>query len=244
MKVYAHRGASAQYPENTMLAFEKAVEMGVAGIETDVHLSRDGQLVLCHDETIDGTTDRTGWIEKLTYDELLRADAGIRKGSQFAGQRIPLLRDLLRLARESEIELNLELKNYVLDYPELERLVIEEIASYYRPEKVLLSSFRHLSMVRAKQISPNTPTALLYSCDFYRAADYAAACGANALNPDYTMLSEDTVKQAKAAGLLVNVWTVDDPEQMLRMRGMGVDVLMTNDPQTALRVLAQTMEKE
>ncbi len=244
MKVYAHRGASAQYPENTMLAFEKAVEMGVDGIETDVHVSRDGQLVLCHDETIDGTTDRNGWIEKLTYDELLRADAGIRKGTRFAGQKIPLLRDLLKLGHESGVELNLELKNYVLDYPELERLVIEEIRNYYRPERVLLSSFRHLSMVRAKKLSSDTLTGLLYSCDFYRVADYAAACGANALNPDYTMLSEETMKEAKAAGLLVNVWTVDEPEEMLRMRGMGVDVMMTNDPQTALRVLGRAMEKE
>lgn len=157
MLIYAHRGASAQYPENTMLAFEKAVEMGAAGIETDVHLSRDGQLVLCHDETIDGTTDRSGWIARLTYDELLRADAGVRRGAQFAGQRIPLLRDLLKLARESGIALNLELKNYVLDYPDLERLVIEEIRKYLRPERVLLSSFRHLSLVRAKQMAPEPP---------------------------------------------------------------------------------------
>lgn len=237
MKVYAHRGASAQYPENTMLAFEKAVEMGVDGIETDVHLSRDGQLVLCHDETIDGTTDRKGWIQDLTYDELLRADAGCRKDARFAGQRIPILRDLLNLGRESGIELNLELKNYVLDYPELERRVIEEIRRYYQPDKVLLSSFRHLSMVRAKRISPETPTGLLYSCDFYNVADYAAACGVNALNPDYTMLSEETVRDAKAAGLAINVWTVDDPAEMLRMQAMGVDVLMTNDPMKALRIL-------
>ena len=234
MLIYAHRGASAQYPENTMLAFEKAVEMGAAGIETDVHLSRDGQLVLCHDETIDGTTDRSGWIARLTYDELLRADAGVRRGAQFAGQRIPLLRDLLKLARESGIALNLELKNYVLDYPDLERLVIEEIRKYLRPERVLLSSFRHLSLVRAKQMASETPTGLLYGCDLYRPAEYAAACGANALHPDYTMLSAETMREAKRAGLQVNVWTVDDPADMLRMRDMGVDVLMTNRPQTCL----------
>lgn len=239
MLIYAHRGASAQYPENTMLAFEKAMEMGAAGIETDVHLSRDGQLVLCHDETIDGTTDRSGWIARLTYDELLRADAGVRRGAQFAGQRIPLLRDLLKLARESGIALNLELKNYVLDYPDLERLVIEEIRKYLRPERVLLSSFRHLSLVRAKQMAPETPTGLLYGCDLYRPAEYAAACGANALHPDYTMLSAETMREAKRAGLQVNVWTVDDPADMLRMRDMGVDVLMTNRPQTALRVLKE-----
>lgn len=237
MKIYAHRGASAHYPENTMIAFQKAAEMGVDGIEADVHLTKDGHIVICHDETIDRTTDHTGLIANMTYAELLRADAGIQKGTQFAGQKIPLLRDLLILGSMSGIELNLELKNYAFDYPGLEEKIIEEAKKYYRPEKILLSSFRHASMVRAKALSEEIQTGLLFSCDIYCIGSYASSCKADAINPDYTMLSEETVCDAKAHGLSINVWTVDDPGEILRMQRMGVDALITNEPQLALGIL-------
>ena len=122
MKKLAHRGYSYLYPENTMLAFQKAIERGFDGIETDVHLTKDGYLVLCHDETIDRTSNGKGYIKDLTLDELKQYSFSCH--SQY-NEKIPLLKDLLLLIKDKDILLNIELKTDVIHYQGIEKKVYD-----------------------------------------------------------------------------------------------------------------------
>ncbi len=119
----AHRGFSGMYPENTMEAFKKAVEIGSDGIETDLHITKDGVIVICHDETIDRTTDGSGFIKDYTYRELTEFNAG-------HGEKIPSLDELMDYMKDKNLLLNLELKNDVIPYENLERSTIDKIYEY------------------------------------------------------------------------------------------------------------------
>lgn len=126
----AHRGFSGNYPENTMLAFKKAVEAGCDGIETDLHMTRDGIIVICHDETIDRTTNGSGFINDYSYEELCKFDAGIKFGEEFEKEKIPAIDEFLDYVRDKSLLINLELKNDVIHYGELEKKVIEKVYEY------------------------------------------------------------------------------------------------------------------
>lgn len=227
-KIMAHRGASGLYPENTILAFEKAAEMGADAIETDVHLSKDGKLVICHDESVLRTTGFDGLVCEMTYSELSKLDAGFLKGHP--GQRLPLLEDLLRIAAENDIGVNIELKNNVFAYAGMEEKVIAALYDYGLEKRCILSSFNHRSMHRAKEIDPKIPVGLLYSCDLYEAQQYAKSCGADALHPQYASVNAGMVQRAQEAGVAVNVWTVNTCKVIDDMLFAGVDNIITNYP--------------
>lgn len=118
---YAHRGASGYFPENTMLAFEKAVSLGATGIETDIHMTKDGVLVLIHDERVDRTTNGTGFVKDYTYKELLKLDAGSYFSKEFEGLKVPTLEELFQFASHNELKLDLELKNNIVQYENIEK---------------------------------------------------------------------------------------------------------------------------
>ena len=116
IKNYAHRGFCSQYPENTILAFQKALEEGVDGIENDVQLSKDGHIVIMHDESVDRTTNGKGWVKDLTLAELKELDASEKFGSQFGVQRVPTLREYLELVKDQPVITNIEMKTGVFEY--------------------------------------------------------------------------------------------------------------------------------
>ena len=140
----AHRGFSGQYPENSPLAFQMAVEKTcVDGIESDVHISKDGKLIVFHDASVERTSNGTGFIRDMTYDELLELDIGAWKSPAFAGQHIWTLGQLLDFCKETKLLLNLELKNYEVFYEGLEQRVIDEVCARKMQEQVFVSSFNH-----------------------------------------------------------------------------------------------------
>ena len=139
-----------------------AEKTNVDGIESDVHISKDGKLVIFHDASVERTSNGTGFIRDLTYAELLELDIGAWKSPEFAGQRIWTLGQLLDFCRETRLLLNLELKNYEVFYDGLEQRVIDEICARGMQEQVFVSSFNHISMQRFKELCPEIDTGLLY----------------------------------------------------------------------------------
>lgn len=235
--IFAHRGASAYAPENTMAAFELAIRQHCHGIETDAHLTRDGRVALMHDERLMRTTGEDGLLCQRTMDELRKLDAGSWFEDCFASSGVPELCDLLALAKPAGILLNIELKNSEIRYGGLEETVLAELRRFDMMEQVIFSSFNHISMARVKQLEPKAQTALLYSDVLYRPADYARLCLSDGLHPDLRHMDADLVAQAHAAGLAVRPWTVDEPEHVRALAAMGVDAIITNDPKGVRKTL-------
>lgn len=228
--VYAHRGASGTRPENTMAAFREAVALGADGIETDVHLSRDGRLVLCHDETLDRTTDGRGLVAAHDWRALETLDAGSWFGPEYAGERLPLLEELLAYLAPLDLRLNIELKSGVVIYPGLEAAVVELVRRYGMAGRVIVSSFNHFSLVEIKRTAPEIATAILYMEGLVDPWLYARHVGADALHPFFYGVRPELVAGAHAAGLRINPWPVNEAEHIKAMIQAGVDGIISDYP--------------
>lgn len=227
---FAHRGSSAICPENTMAAFAKGLEQGATGIETDVQMTKDGRLVLIHDESVARTTGAEGLVKDYTYDELAKLDAGSWFGADFQGERIPLLEELLELTKNRGTIVNIELKNGSIQYPELEKRVIETVRQYNMSEQVVISSFNHYSLVECKHIDPEIRTGLLYGEGLYKPWEYAKLAKADALHAYHRAVLPEWVEEAKQHGVVYHPWTVNDEEQMKTLIDAGVAGIITDYP--------------
>jgi len=234
---YAHRGASGYFPENTMLSFRKAIELGATGIETDVQMTSDGVLVLIHDEKVNRTTNGIGLVKDFTYDDLNKLDAGSWFNKKYDSEKIPTAKQLIILAKSNNILLNLEIKNGEVTYPGIEEKLIEMLYQYKYEDKVILSSFNHYSMVHCKDISKEIKTGLLYMAGLYQPEIYCKHTGADALHPYFNSLNKEIIDNAKKEGLLVNPFTVNDEACMKSLITAGVDGLITNYPDKLKKVL-------
>lgn len=225
---FAHRGASGRSPENTLLAFRYAFELGADAIECDVQLSADGAPVIIHDATVDRTTNGTGAVAQLSLERLRQLDAG-------AGEQIPELHEVLALCRERRKLVNLEVKADSLEQAErIAQVVGEALEAGGYGDLALVSSFWLPALTGLKSAHPHLRTATLHSGARWRLLNMitaARATGADAIHPDVRLTSRVLVENAHAAGLQVNVWTVDQPKQMKRLASWGVDGIMTNYPE-------------
>ncbi|MBR5782646.1 MAG: glycerophosphodiester phosphodiesterase [Clostridia bacterium] len=229
--IYAHRGASFDYPENTMLAFRKAIEQGADGIEIDVQFTKDGHLIVCHDDDVNRTSNGEGNIEDCTLEELLKLDFGVFKGEQFAGEKIPLLSQVLELIKESGLLLNIELKNRGEKVDGLEKAVSDMVREFDLNDKIIYSSFDHEMLRRLKEYDPSAKIATLYSHSPYNAYEYMKNLGVFAIHPGIKCFNgQDLCRKALESGWQVNVWTVDDPEDAKALAEAGVTSLITNRP--------------
>jgi len=229
-RVYAHRGASGYAPENTMAAFMKAVELGSHGIECDVQMTKDGHLVICHDETVDRTTDGKGFIKDYTLEDLRILDAGSWFGKEFKGQKIPLLSELLELIKKTGLSLNIEIKSGIVLYPGIEEKVLSEIRAFGLEDNVIISSFNHYSVNTVKKLSPSVKAGILYMEGLYEPWNYMKTVGCECAHPFYMALHPDIAAEIKARGFEINVFTVNDPEHAVKLDRMGVDIIITNYP--------------
>lgn len=184
MKIWAHRGCSQIYPENTLLAFEKAAAIrGLEGIELDIQLTRDGELVVIHDERVDRTTEGIGFVRDYTLSEIKRLHI---YADMNPAQKIPTMRetlDLLESAMRKGLRLNIELKNSVYPYEGMEEKIVKLIESYGLEKQIVYSSFSALSLEKLRNIDPHTEIGILDS----RVSDclykMRGGCGAQALHP-------------------------------------------------------------
>lgn len=234
---FAHRGASAVCPENTMAAFAKGLELGATGIETDVQMTKDGRLVLIHDESVTRTTGAKGLVQDYTYEELSKLDAGSWFGEDFQGERIPLLEELLELTQSHGTIVNIELKNSIIQYPELEKRVIEAVSHYNMSEQIVISSFNHYSLVECKNIDSEIRTGLLYGEGLYKPWEYAKLAKADALHADHRAVLPEWVTEAKQAGVVYHPWTVNSEERMKDLIKAEVAGIITDYPDVLSRLL-------
>lgn len=235
---FAHRGASAVCPENTMAAFRKSLELGATGIETDVQMTRDGGLVLIHDERLDRTSNGKGYLKDHTLAEVRKLDAGSWFGPDFKDEPFPTLEELLDLLKERDTVLNIELKNGVFFYPGMEEKVIAAVRKYGMDDRVILSSFNHYSLASCKTLAPEIRTGILYSEGLYRPWDYAASLPADALHAYLPTVLPEFVSEAAQHGIAYHPWTVNDPKQMKALIEMQVAGIITDYPDVLAGLLA------
>ena len=234
-KIWCHRGYSGLYPENTMLAFQKAMETGADGIELDVQLSKDGEVVVIHDETVDRTTDGSGFVADMTLSELKKLNASVRR-PEFGFQDIPTFREYLALAAEKDFFTNVELKTWENPYPGIEEKVWKLIQEFGLEKRVIFSSFRYESLLRMRKTAPEVPCG--YLCDDWTGdlSEYILSLGLQACHPHYLDLSRARCRRLSEAGLPVHTYTPNRQGALARLMDWNVAAVITNEPELALRV--------
>jgi len=243
----AHRGASGLglAPENTLAAFEKAIQLGVDVIEIDVHATRDGQIVVLHDATVDRTTDGTGFVAEQSFEEVRRVDAGSWFAAEFTGERVPLLEEVLDLARHRALVL-IEIK---ADF--ITERILQVIESTVAAEHVVLQSFNPAIVERVKLLAPALPTALLIGqlpttpsrVRARRLVQQVLQVGANALASWHATLTPPFLEEMRKRGVAVWAWTVDEDIVMRDLAMMGVQGIITNYPDRLNTVLDELLEE-
>ncbi len=238
MDIIAHRGYSGAYPENTMLSFSKAVESGADGIELDVHLSRDGEVIIIHDEALERTTGCSGCVSDYTRSELERINAGKTMGEKDGFTPIPSLEEYLSMIRETGLYTNIELKTAPVYYPGIEEKTVELVRRFGLEKRVIFSSFNWLSVFRLRTIAPEFPVGLLFDGLMLRnIGAEMRAMGIECYHPSMRILSDEAVRELQENGRRINVWTVNDEEGMRRCLDWKIDGLITNEPAKAREVL-------
>ena len=241
MKIWAHRGCSLRYPENTLLAFEKAAALaGLEGIETDVQLTRDGQIVILHDERLDRTTEMKCWVKDYTLAELKSIYVKTAHG-EFQ-EKIPTLEEVLDLLKDrmkEGLRLNIELKNSEVEYPGLEEKVIETVDRFGLSEHILYSSFNAQSLGTLRRLLPDADIGMLSD----KASDclkmMSGPCRVDAIHP---CGEEIDLPPEKLAGMTVRAWFTGPlyPEKggermnLTAYEAMGVTDVFINDPEEYL----------
>ena len=235
--VWAHRGASAVRPENTMPAFAEAVKMHADGIELDVQLSKDGRVVVCHDEKINRTSNKKGYVKDYTLAELKKFS--FHNGMKaYAGVRIPTLEEVLELIKDTDMTLNIELKTNKFFYEGIEEKVLAAVGKYGMAHRVIYSCFNHYTILNIMELSPEARTAFLVSDGFIGLPDYAVSHGVEALHPSKDILKyPHFTEDCNAAGINVNVWTVNSVSDIKKCCEAGVNAVITNYPDRALSVI-------
>lgn len=235
-KIIAHRGVPHIAPENTMASFISAIEMGADGIETDVQQTKDGHLVLIHDEKVDRTTDGKGLVKDFTLDEIRKLSAGVKFNRKFKDQKIPTLEEFLELVEGKDLLINIEIKSGVVLYPGIEKHTIDMIHKYHLDKNIILSSFNHYALVTCKEIDSSIKTGILYMEGLVEPWEYARKIGADALHPFFYTVRPEIIGDMKKSGLIINPFTVDGQREMEAMIDLGVDGIITNYPDRLIKI--------
>lgn len=236
---FGHRGARAAAPENTLAAFRLAAEMGADGVELDVQLSSDDEVVVIHNFTVDATTDGRGAVRGMTLARLKTLDAGSWFDPAFAGERIPTLQEVFD-AVAHRLLINVELKSVPGRSRGLEAEVVRLIEDNNLSHRIIVSAFNPLAVRKVKKLNPNIPVALLHSPDqpaFLRRAWLAPLIPHEYRHPHRFLVNERSLAWCRQKGYQVNTWTVNEPGEMHRLIALGVDGLITDYPHRLAEIL-------
>ena len=239
----AHRGHSIAYPENTLEAYRKAIELGVEMIECDVNITRDGKLVMMHDSTLDRTTNGSGLVSSVTWDEIQGLDAGRKFKPEFAGVRVPSTEETLLLYKEAGIFSCIEVKGANAD--ESNRIALGLVQLFVKHdllETTFMSSYNHDAVHLAQSKCPELMTATERLPDDAppdpaEALRQAQSFNAPVLQHQYTVLNADTVRVLHENNIAVWAWATTDEPSMLFSIDLGVDALMGDDAELMIEVL-------
>ena len=234
-EIFAHRGASGYAPENTLEAFRLAMEQGADGIELDVHLTKDGEVVVIHDETLNRTSDGQGKVRDYTLEELKKFSFHNHM-EKYQGVQIPTLKEALNLVKNSRIKVNIELKTGIYWYEGIEEKTMDIVKNKKMEGRVIYSSFNHYSIQKILEQDIHAETAYLFSDVTLNMEKYAKETGVKGLHPAvYHLKMADFLETYLNSGLKVRVWTVNKKEDMKMFMDAGVDAVITNYPDLALK---------
>lgn len=238
-QILAHRGYSKCYPENTMLAFKKAATFPIAGFELDVHLTKDGVPVICHDEDIARTSNGKGLTKDMTFEEL--------KGYSFSNGMtfedipvedlsMPSLEEFFDWFAQGRLIVNIELKTNIFTYPGIEEKLVDMVKAYGLEKRVIFSSFNHHTIERVQGLS-SIPCGFLNDSGLLKPGAYCKERGVAYYHPNYLSLEAEDFDDLKAHGIGLNPYTVDDEKVMRYLKDKGATYIITNDVEKACRVL-------
>ena len=239
--LFAHRGASAHAPENTLPAFELALQQGADGVELDVKLSADGHVIVMHDPTVDRTTDGHGRVRDLTLADFRKLDAGAYYSEAYRGTKVPTLDEVFE-AIGKRCVINVELTNYATPRDTLVEKVCDLVKRHALQDRILFSSFLGGNLRRAAQLLPEVPRGLL-ALDGWKGA-WARSFGFmfgefQALHPYITDVNAPQVSRVHQLKRRIHVWTANTAEEISRLKNWGVDGIFTDDPLTTVRALGR-----
>lgn len=221
-----HRGYSDKYPENTMLAFTKAIDGNFDGVETDVHLTKDNQLVLIHDEKIDRTSNGKGYVKDYSYEQLCQYNFNYKfKGVE---AKIPLLEELLDYCIGKDVVLNIEIKTEKIQYPNIEQMTYDLVKRKGLLDKVIFSSFHLDSLLKLREIDNTLYLGYLFEEDYQINKAKVFEYHFNAAHPKYVFLNEQEIEDYNRQGIDVNTWTVNDYEIKDFLVNAKVKTIITN----------------
>lgn len=238
-KVISHRGANRRAPQNTLPAFEHSIKIGVDGFETDIHLTKDGIPVVCHNYTIDETSTGKGEIRNMTLEELRKYDFGSYFHEKYAGTKLPTLEEFLSLCENADIEImNIEIKPPLDGNMEIVKKTIDAVKAHGLFDSLLISSFDHNVLLECKNVDPACKTGYLYSPKqdiFFKKllfgyVKFAKEIKADYFHPHFSTVNKRFVRRLHEIGVKVNVWTVNDEKVAKYLLACGVDGLITDLP--------------
>ena len=233
--LFAHRGCSKAAPENTLAAFEEAINQKIPGIELDIHLCASGELVVTHDDNLKRVTGLDGIVEDFDYSEIKKLDAGSWKDQRFAGAQIPLLQDLFDLAG-SNVYYDIEIKSRATSETGITEKLLTMVKKYGLEERIIVSSFNPMPIKFVKKAAAHIPTAIIYcSSDelpwYLRHGEGKWIASADILKPEHVKINPvSMLLNSKIGGRPVLPWTVDNPEEARRLLKNGVCGIISNDP--------------
>lgn len=232
MRIIAHRGASGYTPENTMAAFQKAVEINADSIELDIRLSKDGIPVICHDAKIKRTSNGTGFVHELTLAELKQYDFGSWYGDEFTEERIPTLEEVLLFLKDQDITINIEIKNGPIIQPGIEKKMLDLVYKYGFEDRVWISSFDHQCLHRVAALDKDIKIGFIFHMNLINIFDYIDNSGIEpySIHPNYFYITEEMIAEAHRRNYKVFAYTVDDEKVGKQYFDMGVDGMVTNKP--------------
>ena len=234
--VIGHRGAMGHAPENTMASFHRGYEMGSDVIELDIHMSQDGELIVMHDGDVSRTTNGSGHIKDMTLAEIESLDAGSHFGTDFKGERVPVLQEVLAWAKD-KVPLVVEVKGDPHPTEGIEEKLVFLLREQEMLDRVMAISFHHTSVKRVKELEPSVATGVLFTGRLVNSVEVARAALADSVRPSWKYWSTELVDEVHSAGLTASTWTVNDEETLEYLVGLGIDSIGTNYPDRLRAIL-------
>ncbi|MDO4663080.1 MAG: glycerophosphodiester phosphodiesterase family protein [Tissierellia bacterium] len=242
--IIAHRGYSENFPENTMLAFKKSLENNADGIELDLHLTKDKKVVICHDGSINRTSNGKGRINDKTLSELKKYKFNRKMKKIDYNVEIPTLVEFMEWFSNFDKFVNIEIKAYKYDYMDLVLRTLDIIDNYNMKDRTIISSFNQKALKFIKKIDPFINVGFLTRKNIKNPGEYCRKNNIDYFHPKYKILDKDSIDNCRRNGIEINAWTVNDIFDIDKLVLEGIHGIITNSVETAVLLNKKTYRKD
>lgn len=234
-KIFGHRGSAGTHPENTMISFKEAARVGADGIELDIQMTKDGVIVVIHDETVKRTTngENKGWVKDYTLKQIKKMDVSYKFKGKYGICEIPTLEEVFDWAKTNQLLINVEFKTGLVSYKNIEEKTLKMISDYGLEDRIVISSFNHYSLIKCRQISSTIDLAILYMEGIYKPWEYAKRLETNGIHPYHQTINKEIVEESKRNGIAVRPFTINDEKKMRQFIDIGCTAIITDYPKKA-----------